>query len=457
MRRSRWLAAAACAALAAGGCGGVGNGSKSGAQAKLDAYCAKQTPDLTGRAPVKDDASLRGNLQYWGWYNGPAQTIFREFKQHFPGVTLTTSQFGLDEVPLKLNNALQAGTGAPDIAMVQDPTGPQFWGGGLLDLRACLKPYLRLFTDAKVAKITTPSGAIQAVPWDGNAMILSYRKSVFDRYGIDASRIVTWDDYIAAGKELSRRSGGKVKMMFSNTHDVVNTSFGPTRPDVMFQALTQQLGGQWYSRDGQRVEVDSPQATQALEMMKRFRDAGITMNDVASANAEVSAVKSGQVASIISVPATIFFLMGVLPSTRGDWRAIPVPAFTPDGNHGADLGGTSMAITDQSSNPEAAWEFLKFWLLRVQGRLDSYRAGLLFEGDYKPVRSEAAFTAGNPFYGGQDTVSLYARSADTGTVFTDSTKLSLVRRALYDGISSFYAGKTSAQQLLTQIDESGNR
>jgi hypothetical protein len=73
------------------------------------------------------------------------------------------------------------------------------------------------------------------------------------------------------------------------------------------------------------------------------------------------------------------------------------------------------------------------------------------------VTEERAFTAGNPFYGGQDTVSLYAASAESGTPFTDSTKLPLVKRAFYEGIADFYAGDITAEELLQQIDESANR
>jgi lactose/L-arabinose transport system substrate-binding protein len=248
------LLACAALALAAGACGGTddesSNGSTSGGeaaepatgvQAELNAACKADPADPAGTAPAEGDPNLKGTVTMWGWYNVPPEAVYKEFKKLYPNVTVKFSQFGLPETHQKLRNAVQGGTGAPDISMVEDRRGPQFWDGGLLNLDECVKPVAGAFPESKIEKVTTPAGNMQAVPWESGPVVISYRRSVFEEYGIDPESIETWDDYIAAGKQIAERSGGKVKMLISQKLPVDGTSFpGATN---LFQAFTQQQGG----------------------------------------------------------------------------------------------------------------------------------------------------------------------------------------------------------------------
>lgn len=228
------------------GCGGtVDSGKASGLQARLDSYCEKQTVDSSGQAAIKPDSKLKGDVSLWGWYDPPPKAVFKNFKRLYPNVNVTVSNFGLDEVPQKLENAVRAGTGAPDVSMIEDRRQPLFWDGGMLDLTKCLQPFRAQFPAFKMKKVTTPDGRLQAVPWDAGPVVLSYRRSIFEKYGIDPHAIRTWDDYIAAGKQLDQRSGGKVKMLFSNIQELKNRIAEP--PAGVFQFLTQEAGGQWFA------------------------------------------------------------------------------------------------------------------------------------------------------------------------------------------------------------------
>lgn len=185
--------------------------------------------------------------------------------------------------------------------------------------------------------------------------------------------------------------------------------------------------------------------------MKRFRDEGITLNDVGSAQAEVSAVTSGKIATMLTPPATLFFLTSSGKQTKGDWGAVLLPSFGPKGARGTNVGGTSLVITDQTDNPEAAWAFLRYWLLTVKGRITSQKAGLLFENLFKPAAEAPYFHTGEPFYGGQRLMDLWADAAKRAPVFAEGRDLEQVNRAFYSGVIDFFKGSSSPQDFAGAI------
>jgi len=457
-----FVAALAVTALVTGCTAQAGTGSPSdtaassaGAnttQAKLDAYCESRPADPSGTKPDPGDPNLSGTVTIWGWYPTPGDAVIKEFNKLYPKVTVKQETFGLDDVPTKLKTALLSGTGAPDASMLEDRKAPQIAGNGLLDLTKCVGPYATDFPAAKMKKVTDGQGRITAVPWEAGPLLLSYRRSIFTQYGIDAAAIKTWDDFIAAGKKLDVASGGKVKMIFSNIQAVPNSAF--VTPDQVFQALTQENGGQLFD-DKAATSISKDQATAALEVMKKLRDAGVTLNDSGSANAEVAAVKEKRVATSFSTPGAIFFLQGSVPDTKGDWGAIPVPVFAAGGNSGTNVGGTSFAVTDQNKSPEATWAFLRYWLLTVPGRTTSYKAGLLFENLFVPASKDPFFQQGDPFYNGQVITDLYAKSAAAAPAFNEGATLPALNRAFYGDVAKFYEGSISASDFVANMQSAG--
>ena len=147
----------------------------------------------------------------------------------------------------------------------------------------------------------------------------------------------------------------------------------------------QQNGGNFFDKSGKPTFSD-PKNLQALQLVKRVRDEGVTLNDVASDQAAVEALKTGSVATWIAPAWWKYFPTSFAPETSGKWGGIPLPAFQAGGARSSNLGGTSLVITKQSKNAAAAFAFLRFWLLSVQGRQISFeKGGNQFEAIYRPV------------------------------------------------------------------------
>jgi lactose/L-arabinose transport system substrate-binding protein len=419
-------------------------GAESGA-----AICAQFAPDPTGAPPKGSDA--KADLTLWGWYDLPPKGVMDGFHKLYPNVNVNIVNFSNPDTHTKLTVALNAGTGAPDLVYVQDRDAPRFFDLPLVDLTPCVGPYKDDFPPYKWAKTLRPDGTSMTVPWEAGPVTLVYRRSVFEKYGVDAKSIKTWDDYIAAGKKISEGSGGAVKMIMSNT--TANPSGSEASVVFDLAILSQQNGGAWFSNDGTQVQIDNPQAVEALNLIKRFRDEGITLNDVASAQAEFATMADGTVATYLAPKWWRFFPTGNAPDTAGDWGAILLPAFTAGGAQGSNRGGTSLAITEQSQNKDLAWAFIQYWLLTSQGRLEAWNAGHLFESVFTPAAERPEFKAPDEFFGGDPWMTLGSESAASAPPMPESPYMVNVETELGSYLPAFLAGQASAEDTLKAVQD----
>jgi lactose/L-arabinose transport system substrate-binding protein len=459
----RWLILTLALSLLAAtlvGCGTQPAASTSGTSSAPPASASASTPSASPSAavspycpkggtaqaqPDSPDASIAGELTVWGWNNAGAEAVVNDFAKAYPNVTVKLETVGYPDILTKLTTALQAGTGAPDITFLQDGDATRFWDLPLADLTTCMTPHLGDFPEFKVKAISRPDGTIQAVPWEAGPSQLIYRRDVFKKYGIDATSLKTWDDFIAAGQELVKKSNGDNFMFMSN---VVGTAGALERWAQTFYLLMQQNGGNLWDVDGNPT-FDDPKAIEALELVKKFRDSGITLNDLASDQATYDTLVNGSVAAFVAPTWWTYYPKTFAPATAGLWGGVPLPAFKEGGARSTNLGGTSLAIPTQSKNPEAAWSFLNFWLLRGESRKLSYeKGGYLFENIYKPIADDPIFKQPDPFVGGDPWLANAALLAPEIPQLNITAKSAYVQEELILLLPDFASGKTTAPETL---------
>ncbi len=359
-----------------------------------NAFCPTPGPPTE---PGQPNADISGSIVVSGWNNAAPKAVMDQFKQAYPNISVKFEDIGASDYLPKLLTALRAGTGAPDISFLQDSDAPEVWKMPVADLTTCMKANLKDFPDYKVKNISRPDGTIQAVPWEAGPVQLMYRRDTFEKYGIDAASLTTWEAYIAAGKKLVQDSNGAAHMMMSNQTPPPSGLESMTQD---FVGLTQQNGGNFFDAEGNPTFKD-PKVVEALELVKKFRDEGITLNDVASDQAGYDPLKSGAVASWIAPTWWKYYPQTFAKDTAGKWGGVPLPAFAEGGARSTNLGGTSLVIPSQTKNGVAAWTFLNFWLMRVESRKLSFEdGGGLFENIYAPAANDPLFTAPDKFFGG---------------------------------------------------------
>lgn len=437
-----------------GGGGGGGGGSTQLADLKQAPVCSDvKAPSQLGALPSKPDPSVKGTVSLWGWYNVAPESTKSLMAKYYPNVKLKFSDFSLADTVTKVKTALNAGTGAPSLAMIEDISLPSVWSDNLYDLSDCLKPYASAFPKFKMDRITRPGGAQPAVPWEINPGFVTYRRDVFQKYGIDASAIKTWDDFTAAGKKVVKESGGKVAWTESNTVDPGN---GTENIQGDIALLSDQIGANFFDKKGKAV-FDSPKNIQVLNLLKSFRDEGIAAPDFASKQSELTALKNGDVATFIGEASSRFFLSGALKDTSGKWGILPLPAFTEGGTRGAVNGGTSIVMPAQNKDTAASWAFLRIWLLSVEGRYKSFEAGQLVENVFLPAAEDPRFQQPDPFYGGDKFLQLSIDSAKAAPPTPSAPNLAQVKDSIQSQLAGFMKGSISAEKLASTAQAAGNK
>jgi multiple sugar transport system substrate-binding protein len=151
-------------------------------------------------------------LEFWSWVGGLDNTV-KDFEMAYPNIKNHVNNVGGGPAEYqKLQTALKAGSGAPDVAQIEYDFLPSFIvTDGLADIAQYganeAKPYFVPWTWGQVS----PDGkTVYGIPQDSGPLALNYNKKIFDQYGLSVP--TTWDEYAQQAEKLAKASDGKVKM-----------------------------------------------------------------------------------------------------------------------------------------------------------------------------------------------------------------------------------------------------
>lgn len=296
------------------------------------------------------DSALKagGELTYWTWTpSGEAQA--EAFMKEYPNVKVTVVNAGtsVDEYT-KLQNAISAGSGAPDVAQIEYYALQQFsLSDGLLNLSGYGFGDLKDDYTTSTWGAVNLNGGIYGLPQDSGPMVMLYNKAIFDQYDLTVPK--TWDDYIAQAKKLTAADPSKFI-----TNDAGDPGY--TQP------LIWQAGGQPYQTDGENVTINLQDAgtKKYADMWNQLLEPGLLSNIPTWSNDWYKALGNGTISTIITGAWMPGILEGAVPEGTGNWRVAPLPSY--DGSAAtAENGGSAQSVIKQSKNPALAAAFLK-WL-----------------------------------------------------------------------------------------------
>src|SRR5690606_41181 len=140
-------------------------------------------------------------ITYWSW-TPSAEAQVAAFEEAYPNVTVNLVNAGTaNEEYTKLQNAIKAGSGGPDVVQVEYYAFPQF---ALTDAFVDLSAFgFADFEDDYTASTwnsVTDGDAIYGLPQDSGPMALFYNKTVFDEVGVEVP--TTWDEYYEAAQAI---------------------------------------------------------------------------------------------------------------------------------------------------------------------------------------------------------------------------------------------------------------
>lgn len=305
--------------------------------------------------PVNED--LSGTLRVLGWANDDSlsgrEAIVAAFSEKYPNVTVEDSWFPTSaNVDAKEDTGLAAGT-AEDV-LICSPD----WFGLRAQWYEDLAPYLQAdgidpydyyvpsIWDASVL----PTGKVEALPINANALCIVYNKTLFDEAGVDLPAADwSWDDFYDLCVKLAHGEG------YERVYGCANIN--------MQYVLADAWGGSPMTADRMASNILDPlsikgyQKYQDLIFVEKAMPDGQTQESMPNETMFVS----GLAAMYLCHPS-ILESMEELVGGAFEWGVINPPC-DPDGVPTSCLWIDALAINKASNVKDLAWEFVKFFSL----------------------------------------------------------------------------------------------
>lgn len=353
--------------------------------------------DAPSSAGVPTDKPI--TLKVWSW-DGTVKEAVPGFEKLYPNITVDVINAGssTDEYTA-LDNAIQAGSGVPDIAMFEYFSLPLFAiPGKLTDLSQFgAEDIASDYVDAAWGNVTI-DGKPYALPSDYGPAALFYNQAVLAEAGVTAPP-ATWDEFYEAAKKV-RALGGD--------HYITNDS-----ADIfLLLSLIWEGGGRPFTVDGSNVTIDFTDAgtTRAVEYWQRMLDEDLVNTKVSGWSDDWNrGLNEGTIATQIIGSWFTSTLPERAPDAAGDFRIAPLPQWEAGETSGSENGGSAMAIPADAKNKEAAYAFLEYFTHGdgLQPRID---AGA-FVPKLSNLDDEEFLATTNEFFGDQKYNEVLAESS----------------------------------------------
>ncbi len=335
------------------------------------------------------DAALKagGEITYWSW-TPSAKDQVAAFEKEYPNVKVNYVNAGTNKDEYtKLQNAIKAGSGAPDVAQIEYYALPQF---ALTDSLADLNQFgfgsfEKDYSASTWAQVKNGNG-IYGLPQDSGPMALFYNKEVFDKNGITVPK--TWDEYLAAAKKL--HTADPTKYMTSDTGD----------PGAVLSMIWQ-AGGHPFTVDGRNVKVNFGDAgTKKWTAMWDQMIQGKLLAPVKEWSDDwFRALGDGTISSLVTGAWMPGNFISSVPGGAGKWAVAPAPTYDGQKAVTAENGGSAQSVVKQSKNPALAAGFVR-WLNHAGGVQPFIKSGG-FPSTTADLTSPAFVDEAVPYFGGQ--------------------------------------------------------
>ena len=290
-------------------------------------------------------------ITVWAWE--PTLTnVVENFESENPDITVKLENVGTNtDQYTALDNALQAGSGAPDVAQIEYYAIPQYaLNEQLLDITDKTSGYDSFYTPGTWASVQWNS-KVYALPMDSGPMALFYNKEVFDQAGVTEPP-ATWDEFYDAAKKIHALGDN-----YYITSDTGDAGF--------YDSMTWLAGAQPFetSSDGTTVSInltDDPGVKTYEDFWQKLLDEDLIDKKTAGWSDDwFKGLSDGTIASLITGAWMPGNLVNSAASAAGKWQVSATP--TPDGSQtNSENGGSSLAVLASSEKADAAYKFIEY-------------------------------------------------------------------------------------------------
>ena len=274
-------------------------------------------------------------------------------------IVVETSVYPYDDMHNKLLIALQSGVGAPDMADIEINKFANYLKGRtpqLVSLNSVVEPVLENSIEARFANYGK-EGNYYGFPYHVGATVMYYNQEIMDQAGINLDDIVTWDDYVEAGKVVVEKTGIPMATIEVTEHWTL-------------YPMISQIGSDIFNEDGD-VILDNETNIMVLEFLQDM----IYEHEIAipapggfhHAEEYWAFMNNGGAASLMMPLWFMGRFTQYMPDLAGKITIKPLPAWEEGGYRSAGMGGTGTVVTIQSENKDLTVDFLAEARLSSEG------------------------------------------------------------------------------------------
>jgi len=300
--------------------------------------------------------------------------------------------FGFREMPDKLAIAFKTKTNTPDIVQLDEVLFGMYLQGEtpFVDLSPRLEAsgIEKDFMPQRL-RLFSYEDKVFGLPQSLSAIVVYYRRDLFDEYGLSPENFETWEDLITNGSLLADRGQALLAM---------DPSY--------FGIFLRQRGGHLFGDDGTFLP-DMDLAVDTLEKMADLVKSGIglvpdraTIFDPAFFGGDVS---NNEVLAIIGADwYGLDMIQQFSPHLSGQWGIMPLPLWQDErsgSRRTSTFAGQGMMIYRESEKIDASWKFIEWVMTDKDANANRFLKGNSFPA-YRPAFEDARLLKPSPFFGG---------------------------------------------------------
>ena len=341
---------------------------------------------------TKTDAPV---VTLWAWYPNMELVVDNFNEQHDDvQVCWTNAGAGGDEYD-KFQTAITAGTGAPDVVMVESDRIPTFQiQDALVDISGFGYDDVKANYSEGAWKDVSVGDGVYGAPVDGGPVAMIYRKDIFDKYGITPP--TTWAEYEAAAQTV-KDAGGPLFGDF------------PANQPAYVTALLSQNGTEPFTYDPANggeigINLNDDNAKEVLDYWAGLISKGLVGTQDQFTPEYISGVIGGDYATYLSAAWAPGYLQGAGVGEGADadvWATAPIPQWDPSNPVQVNWGGSAFSVTSQAKDPELAAK-VAFGVYADDASLtDGWKNQIIFPLNLKALNDPAFIDAKVDFFNGQ--------------------------------------------------------
>jgi arabinosaccharide transport system substrate-binding protein len=318
-----------------------------------------------GLACAASAQSEPAKLTLWTFIDQHAQFYNKmadEWNQANPDkqIALEATVLGYDDMHNKLKVALQSGVGAPDLCDVELGQFPNVLLGDpqLVVLNDALAPYVDTIVPSRLS-IYSKGDNHYGVPTHVGATVAFYNVELLEAAGVDYKTIVTWDDWMEAGRKL-KAANPDVYMGNVETTTQWQVSLMLTEQGADFQDNS--------NPDDPKPTIDTPELLRAVELQQQWLKEGLAMicpGGQVDTEEGKSWLNTGVCATVIMPEWYMSRFVDEIPDMAGKYA--PAPVFEAGMPRSIGLGGTGTVVTLTCPDKALASDFITWAKLSETG------------------------------------------------------------------------------------------